>query len=163
MNEKGLDILGIVDDAICDITKRMAGIDLQQTQRNFNESDDVCSMHVSVGGTYQLSLICLADGRLFRAIAERMKRSPVEDEEDMQVYAKEYFNTLCGHIVTRINLKTKSSARFGIPDFQQGAYAVELKGQIVFQVCYQSGEGDVCIQAICERIGSLAESLGSVD
>lgn len=59
--------------------------------------------------------------RLTQCVLERESVS----DEDVEAFAKEFFNLLCGHVATRLFELTKVPARFGIPVFCQGRYAPE--------------------------------------
>ena len=50
-----------------------------------------------------------------------MQREDVTDR-DVEDFTKEYFNVLCGHIVSRLFRETRVPARFSPPVFRRGRY-----------------------------------------
>lgn len=141
------DFQKILDNAIRDITKRIAGIDLETANWPQDENGDVASLYTVTKGSYRITVVYHAETRLLRYIADKMARRPVEDPEDMEMYAKEYFNILCGSIVSKINQITNSSARFGIPQYCRGFYAAEDYPGVVLEVSYRSIAGGLQLQS----------------
>lgn len=155
-------IQSIVDSVIKDITKRVASVELHETEYDLDQSGEHCSLCVTVQGEYKITIIYNAEQRLLRTIAEHMKRGPISDSEEIALYTKEYFNILCGHVVSLINHITHSSARFGIPQYAKGAYALGDGTQPFFKIAYQSEEGEACIKGVIEESEPFAGPLAKL-
>lgn len=141
------DFQKILDNAVRDITKRIAGIDLETAKWPQGDDNEVASLYTDTRGSYKITVVYHAETRLLRYIANKMARRPVEDPEDVEMYAKEYFNILCGNIISTINQMTKSSARFGIPQYCRGFYTAEDYPGVVLEVSYRSIAGGLQLQS----------------
>ncbi|MEG0566364.1 MAG: chemotaxis protein CheX [Hungatella sp.] len=117
-----LNISGILDTAVKDISKQVVGLTMQDVPAQHVEMEEPCSMSITTQGDYCLRIVLYADGRILRAMAQNMKHGVSADDTDISIYTTEYFNILCGRIVSAMNMKHHSSARFGIPKFVRGAY-----------------------------------------
>ncbi len=147
--ESEIDIQEILDDAVRDITKRLAGIDLERAHSSLldDEDEDVASLYTATTGSFQIKVVCHAQTRLLRYIAEKMARRPVEDSEMEEVYVKEYFNILCGHVISKINRLTNGSARIGIPEYYRGFYVVDDYPDGLLEVSYKSIAGNFQVES----------------
>lgn len=153
--ENEIDVQQILDDAARDITKRLAGIELERAQWPQGDSSDIASLYTATTGSYSITVVYHAETRLLRYIAEKMKRRPIEDAEEVEMYAKEYFNILCGHIISKINRLTKASARFGVPNYRRGFYTAEDYPGIVLKVSYRSSAGGLQLQSCCNDMEQI--------
>lgn len=136
MSEMSNFLYKVIDEAAVDITKRMAGVELKPGKRKSLEDTGV--IRIRTTGTYDLSLSYVASASVFQAIADSMKRAPAVDMEDVSVYVKEYFNILCGRIISRINRETKHSARFGLAEFEYPFQTpAEPDGEILIELTYE--------------------------
>ena len=145
--ESEIDIQKILDDAVRDITKRLAGIDLERAPSSLlEEDDDIASLYTATTGSFQIKVVCHAQTRLLRYIAEKMARRPVEDSEMEEVYVKEYFNILCGHVISKINRLTNGSARIGIPEYYRGFYVVDDCPGGMLEVSYKTIAGNFQVE-----------------
>jgi len=97
---------------VCEITEQMAGIQLSQ------EQDPKCAvlrtpMHgvcALIGGDYTLDMHFFAEKDLFERLARNMLGEE-PSEEDVQDYAMEFFNTLCGRFISEIINETHVKIR----------------------------------------------------
>lgn len=139
----------IVNNAVTDITLRVAGIDLKnRTEKGFDETHKISTLSVVAVGNCKITIVYNAEDRLLQTIAEKMKRGPVEEDEEIEMYTKEYFNILVGHIVSCINRRTKSSMRFTIPSFSRGVYSIGDDQEGFLEICYESDNGDARMQSV---------------
>lgn len=145
--ENEVNIQKILDDAVRDITKRLAGIDLTVGEWPGQESGEVDSLYTVTKGSYTITIVYHAEKQLIQYIAEKMARRTVEDPQDVEMYAKEYFNILCGHFISQVNRMTKSSARFGVPQYCHGNYKTENCEGIILEVSYTSTAGNLQVQS----------------
>lgn len=133
----------ITDRAVKDISKKVARMDMLNADAVPVEEDgaDSCSLVTTAKGDYELTIVFCAGFRVMRAIAENMKRGESANEEDIAIYTKEFFNILCGHVVSALNRAIHASARFGIPQFLIGPfrndqYNMQAASALYYQSCY---------------------------
>ena len=81
-------------------------------------------------------------------MSEMHKETPLIEVKNL----KEYFNILCGHIISRINRETKSSMRFGIPTYHEEGKTAD--GDHALRICYVCAEqnGRASITGIAQKI-----------
>lgn len=140
-----VDLKQIMDEATQEITQKVAGIKLEPAMANLEDNGNLRSLTAEVNGHYKLTLAYHAEDTLLRTIAEHMKRDKVDNEEEIAVYTKEFFNILCGRIVSRFNQTAKTTGRFGIPAYVKGVYVSDLHPSDVIEVCYESEDGNARI------------------
>lgn len=114
----------LVNDTVIRITKKMTGVSMQAVEAPANRSrhNPVLKILITDGGRGQVTALYSTSNSAFHKIADGMKRRPVEDEAEMVVYIKEYFNVLCGNIISRINREKKASFRFGVPSYHEQGF-----------------------------------------
>lgn len=113
----------IFDEIIRDITQREAGICLH-AQASPPEGE-LCTVFATFEHGYHTSLSLCAEMSIFRRLTQHMMEMEEVSPQDVEDFAKEYFNVLCGHIVSRLFQLTKVPARFGVPSFYHGRYVPE--------------------------------------
>lgn len=127
----------IIDEAVINITKRVANITLKRSDGLRPGSSGHSTLRITTTGAYRMTFVYRAPPRVFQIIADTMKRRSCTDEADMAEYVKEYFNILCGRIVSGINRETGASVRFGLPEYRreeapsQGGEAVGIQYECV--------------------------------
>lgn len=100
---------------------------------------DLCTVYTTTNGAYEIRLVFCAERTFLSLIAESMLGEPVTDQEDIKECAMEFFNVVCGHIVTAIFKETRSPARFHCPCFEEGYYLPGREGTDEMLVyCYLS-------------------------
>lgn len=147
-------IYNLVNETVINVTKRVAGITLSpspESAENFDADWSVIKISIS-GMENECSFYYRAQPHVYRAIAEFMKRRPLESDEDMEVYIKEYFNILCGRIVSRLNRETKSSMRFGLPIYSETGEAPW--GDPMFRLCFEcmGSDGIISITGVAKKV-----------
>ena len=145
---------GIVNDTVVSVTKRLAGISLFPCD-TVSDCDDAswAVLKIAITGLDEnnFSFYYRAPSHVYKAIAEHMKQGEVENAEDMEIYLKEYFNILCGNIISKINRAINTSMRFGIPDYyDQGVITEQTQ---LMKVCYecQDAAGRISITGISDK------------
>lgn len=121
-----IDLSNIVDTAVTDISKRVAKLEFTKAETTDFKGDKICSLVTTAKGDYDLTVILYAGSQVLRAIAVNMKRGVAVSDEDIVIYTTEYFNILCGHIISMINTLNKKKARFGVPQIMRGMYQEAL-------------------------------------
>ena len=80
-------------------------------------SEDICTVCTTFEGGYHATLVLVAD----RALLLRLTQCAMEAEEvapeDVEDFAKELLNVICGRVVAHLFQAAPISSRFGIPAF----------------------------------------------
>ncbi len=116
------DISEIIDSSVKDISKRVAKIDVfVEKGEAFGNFEKPYTIFSTTSGDYQMMLSFCTDKSVLRAIAENMThgRQPL-DEEEVLVYTSEYFNILCGHVISAINKEFYLKTYFSVPTVIKG-------------------------------------------
>lgn len=113
----------IFDQAVRQVTKDAAGIQLYQG--DLPPDGEVCTLHAVFENGVRSSVSMCADKALFVRLTQRMMRTETVTPQDVEDFAKEYFNALCGRIASVLYRPTKVASRFGIPSFHWGRYQPE--------------------------------------
>lgn len=135
----------IVNETVVSVTKKLADLELSPCLEE-NEGERgwaVLRINITGLGDDDFAFFFRAKPRIYYAIAERMKRAPIEDVNDLEIYVKEYFNILCGNIISRINRDQKTSMRFGIPDYYADGVVSEMPP--LMKVFYECVDDNVSI------------------
>lgn len=112
------DLSEISDAAMKDISARVAGLKVHsvlEDETGTLSKKEIYSLVISTQGDYSISIVLSTDAKILYTITSNMKRGRALEEGDIPIYAGEFFNILCGHIVSTINIKQHIKARFGIP------------------------------------------------
>lgn len=115
----------ILDTVMKDISARVAGLTVQNVSEKeigTKISSEPYSLIIDTRGDYDMRIILSADAHVMQTITKNMKRGREVAEEDIPIYSGEFFNILCGHIVSTVNTQNKKKASFGIPKFIKGSY-----------------------------------------
>lgn len=115
-----IDILEILDTAVKDISKRVAKLDMLNTDSAEINIEGASSLVSTTKGDYCLTIIFYTEDRVLRAITENMKHGATTNDADIPIYTTEYFNILCGHVISTMNNKAHTAARFTIPRIVKG-------------------------------------------
>lgn len=111
-----------MDAAVKDVSRRVAKLEMVNTDSAEIDMLDAISLVITTKGDYCLTIVFYAGSAVLRAITENMKREATTSNDEIVIYITEYFNILCGHIVTAMNRMASTSARFGIPEIVKGSY-----------------------------------------
>ena len=113
----------VFDHVVRDITRREAGIELQSSDSQ--PKGETCTVYTAFNKGYHTSLSLCAESSMFVRLTQRMMGREEVTAEDVEIFAKEFFNVLCGHIATQLYQTTRVPARFDPPLFYNGRYAPE--------------------------------------
>lgn len=139
----------LMDEVVKDVTKKMAGIDLERANTDVLPSDGkVSALIAEVSGTDGFTLVYNAEDALLWEIAQNMKHRPVEDMDEVGEYTREYFNVICGHVISRLNRKTQSSLRFAIPQYLPFPFVGKEEKDDALVLYYQSQQGSARVQGV---------------
>lgn len=113
----------IFDQVIREVIQQEADITLRSSDTKL--SGEVCTVYAAFNRGYHTSLSLCAERSMFVRMTRRMMEKDEVTPQEVELYAKEHFNVLCGHIASRLYQITKVPARFGVPVFYQGCYVPE--------------------------------------
>lgn len=132
-------LAAIFDQVIRETVWDEAGMMLRASDRE--PDGELCTVYAVFERGYQTSLSFCAEASLFVRLTKRMLQTETVGRQDVENYAKEYFNILCGRIATQIFQITKVPARFSVPVFCRGRFVPDgCAEQIVLD--YISGENE---------------------
>lgn len=145
----------IMDSAVKDISKRVARLTVQIADRQDWHAEDSYSVLATIQGDYNLTIVFCMEANMLRTITENMKHGMEASEEDIPVYITEFFNILCGHIVSAMNTKCHCKARFGIPKLICGIYEPEITQDFPYPQCrheyfYHCDSGIIRMETLCK-------------
>ena len=127
----------VFDQAVREVTEKTAGVQLCSCEEP--PDGELYTVHTAFKKGFSSSLSLCAD----TDVLERMTRSVVRTEtvtsQDMEDFAKEYFNLLCGKIAAALFQTTRVASRFGLPTVHQGHYEPEGHQQ-QFALNYSAGQ-----------------------
>lgn len=116
-------LVEIFDRVIRDITRREAGICL--CSGDTAPDGEVCTVYTVFERGFCTCLSLCAETAMFLRLTRGMMEREEVTPQDVEDFAKEYFNVLCGHIVTTLFRETRIPAKFLPPSFQRGRYIPE--------------------------------------
>ena len=110
------DISEIIDKSVKDISKRVAKIDVSKEKINLlGKLETPYTIFSAINGDYQIILSFCTDRAVLKAIAENMMHGKELNEDEVLIYTSEYFNILCGHVVSSINREFYLKSSFSVP------------------------------------------------
>lgn len=118
MSRAGL--IELFDASLREVTEKEAGICLYQG--GAPPEGELFTVYSVFERGFNSSLSMCAEKALLVKITQAMMQDENVTERDVEDFSKEYFNILCGHIVTRLYRLTKTAARFSVPSFHEGRY-----------------------------------------
>lgn len=113
----------VLDQSTRLVMKEAAGILLNHEEVSLGREIYTVYTHFSRG--FRSCLAFYADTSLFKRLTCHMMQTEQVDAADIRDFTTEYFNVLCGHIVSALFLNTRIAARFDIPSFCEGVYQPE--------------------------------------
>lgn len=113
----------IFDQVVRDITRREAGICLAPGERE--PDGELYTVYTVFERGFRTCLSLSAEASMFVRLTQGMMGREDVTARDVEDFAKEYFNVLCGHIMARLFRETRIPARFSPPVFRRGRYAPE--------------------------------------
>ena len=138
----------ISDRVMKNITGRM--IDLRQCGQDITLSNNICTVHTTFEGGFTGTLVLYADTALMARLAQQVLQTDEVSPQDIEDFAREYFNVICGQIVANLFRTAHISSRFHIPSFCVGKFvsAENGSGQCVLNYVSNFNEGVQLIQHI---------------
>lgn len=145
----------ILDQAVQDVTECTAGVRLHQGDQSPGE--DLCTVQITFDRGFRTSLTLCADTDLLKRMACNSFHEESVSAEDLEEFAKEYFNVLCGRITGAMFRETQVPAHFGPPVFYRGRYEPEGREiQFVLTYCDEQSGGAQLIHHVPSSDGDGA-------
>lgn len=113
----------IFDQLVREVTRREAGISL--APGTDEPTGEFFTVYTVFERGFNTCLSLSADASMFVRLTQSMMQKEDVTRQDVEDFAKEYFNVLCGHIVSRLFRETRIPARFSPPAFRSGWYVPE--------------------------------------
>lgn len=118
----------ILDEVLQDITQQVAGIQLCP-QETASEDEEMYTLYTTFEGGYQASIALCAEVAMLTRLTQYMMQEEHIAQQDIEDFAKEYFNVLCGQIAAGLFNATHIASRFGVPNFHLGRYTPSGTGE----------------------------------
>lgn len=112
------EIQDILDQVMREITNRMT--EIYPCKEESSLSNDVCTVHTTFEGGYCATLTMYVDTALLTRLTQQVMEEEEVSLQDVEDFAKEYFNIICGKIVAKLFQSTHVASRFRIPHFSVG-------------------------------------------
>lgn len=144
------EIQDVLDQVVQDMTDRIAGIRLCKQDKIL--SDDVCTVHTTFEGNYHASLILCVETPLLTRLTQHVMQEETVNSQDIEDFAKEYFNVICGQIVAGLFRAAHITSRFRIPRFCMGRYVPQdtCGTRYVLNYISDCNEGAQLIHQFCQ-------------
>lgn len=130
----------ILDQTLRRVTQTAAGIQLQRGGSGPNGAG-LCTVYTVFERGFSSALALCADATLFTRLARHMLCMDDVTPQDVEDFAKEYFNVVCGHITAELYRNTNISARFQIPSFCRTRYVPEDRREL-FAITYAGDQNE---------------------
>lgn len=102
----------MADLLVYEVTEQMSGIQLGSCPELEGKATEMETVYGLVDGEYQMQLRFRAEPRMFTRLAKSMIGEEPQDPEEVQEYATEFFNVLCGRFISEIYRNSKLAGRF---------------------------------------------------
>lgn len=116
-------LIEIFDQVVREVTRRESGICLAPGETE--PEGELFTVYTVFERGFNTCLSLCAELSMFVRLTRGMMQKEDVSRRDVEDFAKEYFNVLCGHIVSRLFQETKIPARFSPPAFHQGRHVPE--------------------------------------
>lgn len=143
-------LLDITDRSVRMVAHKIARLEITRLGPVAFDRESVRTLVAVTRGDYTLEVALRAGPELLRAIAESMRRGPVDDEGQVAEYVTEFFNILFGNVVSEFNRHSRASARFGLPRVVReghGTGPVPQRGESPHSLYYDSPYGPMQVRA----------------
>ena len=114
-------IESMANGLIYEITESMSGITLSGCPLALPQAERLQGMEhflAEVNGDLDIHMQLWADAPILNRLAENMIGGPPEDQEEVNEYATEYVNVLCGRFLSEICRHMKAKVEFFFSEYQ---------------------------------------------
>jgi hypothetical protein len=119
--EPGAWVYRMAELLVCEIMDQMAGIQVSRCSGGETPAQEMDTVGGYVAGGYQMEVFLRAEPALFRRIACNLIGGEPDSPEEIQDYAMELFNVLCGRFVSEVSRTTHVPAYFEPPMYFKDA------------------------------------------
>lgn len=130
----------IMDECMVQVARQMLSLELKPVDGSLDDLKEYNLVIASIKGSYEMTMVMAAEKSLFRMIAEHMSRGRAT-ECDISEYAIEYFNVLCGRIISIFNRRMKTAYRFKVPVYKEDLYLCSTKLELGVKNNYMMENG----------------------
>ncbi len=113
----------MLDRARREVTEQTVGVRLHTGEKQLSE--ELCTVQISFNKGLHSSLSLCAEIALMERLARGMFGDDIRGMQDIEDFAKEYLNILCGKVVHFLYHATHIGASFGVPVFYHGRCALK--------------------------------------
>jgi CheY-specific phosphatase CheX len=153
-NQRFSEFTACFNDALREISKDMAGVELQTAEFTDIAVAKKYSVIIGIVGEYKGRALINFGSDLVTKITEDMNYGPLDNTTDIGLYMGEFANILCGKAVTNINNRYKTcelrltppaifsgeKIRVITPKLQSSVfYYSSLFGQVIMDVGFEGG------------------------
>lgn len=129
------------DEVLKDITYSVGGVRLQASLSHIPVLQKPHTVYITFTGQTPITLAMCAEYALFHRITKFMLDGEPSDEQEVEMFIKEYFNVLCGKLAASLYALTHKAVRFGVPHYCSGTRIPE--GTLTYFLhSYRSEQGD---------------------
>lgn len=130
----------ILNDVMVRVTKKMADIDMRPGEAV--PAEDVYTVYTTLEGECDANLTMCAEKPFLERLAQQVLFEKDVGMQDVEDVAKEYFNVICGLMISQMHPLIRRPTRFQIPTFCKGVYEFEetIGHTCVLEYTGQEGE-----------------------
>lgn len=144
---KEQEVFEIADTAFKRVAKLVAKLSIEETGKISFDSETSSLVATTVMDGDLITMVLCASNRVLRAITSSMKHHLPLVSGDMEAYTAEFFNMICGNIITIVNDTFNISVGLAIPSFQKGEYSdITIPERTKKELLYESGNGPISLQ-----------------
>ena len=127
----------ILDSSVRDISRRVGKLEVIDSQKgSVRDLESPYTDCVVTTGEMQEVLSFCADGQVMEAMARNMMHGAEVDEKDIEYCAMEFFNILCGRMISTINRTYNTRVKFSVPSIRKGSCSDDAGEKIWSQWSY---------------------------
>ena len=144
---KAQEAFEIANNSMKRVARLLTRLDIQNAKEISFEGKTSTLMAAANINSCPFTVALRTSNRVLMAISSAMKRSIPLDENEMHEYALEFFNILCGNILSTVNDTFHISMNFAIPTRIDGEYKDQsVPNRAKKELFYESGYGPIALQ-----------------
>lgn len=129
---------------VCEIMEKMSGIHLEHAPPPEEANRTMDAVLGVMDGTYPMKLQFRAEPSLFCRLARNIMGEEPQDAQEIQEYATEFFNVLCGRFISELYYATQSPVRLYPPQYKTAPHVTSLEGLgTLSTLCFLSEQGEL--------------------
>lgn len=136
----------MAEELVCEIARDMSGVQLSIAVTQDLKDRPLAGVYAQVGGDYTFQMRFLAEENLFIRLAKNLMGDDLT-LEDVQDYALEFFNTLCGRFISEIINETHIKARLLSIRYELSSLKEDVLQEAVQSVAFTSEMNEYAVFA----------------